>query len=156
MPDNRVSSQVLIYPRMENNRNKLSTKQGMSRPLLNANYVMYQTESAKRLLPKAEIFKVCIFGYNDTVVKTSIINTLYLFCWKSQTCVGCCWLFLPCNEGWKERCILCEMKMMPYMRELDPMKDLFDMIAIDWAYNEKKARTLMKQHFLHYPVIKAW
>ncbi len=146
--------EVLALARMTNNSYKPPTKQEMGGDLLNANYAAYQAQSIARLMSKADIFGMSIFGDGATIVKTPMINILA----SSAGNPHCVLDVIDCSnhvaEGNKKDAFYICQQMLPRMRELDPRRELFDLIAFDGAANVQKAGKLIEQYFPRCSVMK--
>lgn len=153
MPRSDTFRQVLSLARQTNSTYQPPTKQELHGSLLVANYDAYQAQSLTSLCAKAKIFGISIFGDGATIVKVPLFNVLACSPDNPQCVLDVVDCSDHCAAGGKKDAYYIAMKMLPKMKEVDPCKSLFHLIAFDGASNVQKAGVLMSQHFPRCTVI---
>ena len=118
----------------------------MSGDLLDANYVAYQRDQMTKLLMNIDVFGIGIFGDRATIVKVPMMNIIVC----SAGNPSCVLDVVDCTghvaEGNKKDAFFICQQMLPCMRQIDPEKKLFDLIAFDGDANVQKAGALIEQY----------
>ena len=87
----------------------------MSRDLLEANYVAYQSDQMNKLLMNVDIFGLGIFGDGATIVKVPMMNVVVCLAGNPS----CVLDVVDCSEhvakGNKKYAIFICQKMLPYI-----------------------------------------
>jgi hypothetical protein len=147
LPESPLFQNMLIHARNTNNSYKPPSRYEMSGDLLNANFVAYQRDQMMKLLMNVNVFGLGIYGDGATIVKVPLMNILAC----SAGNPSCVLDVVDCtdhvSEGNKKDAFFICQQMLPLMRQIDPEKKLFDLIAFDGAANVQKAGALIQQHF---------
>ncbi len=153
LPQSPLFQNMLVHARNTNNTYKPPSRYEMSGDLLEANFVAYQQDQLNKLLMNVHTFGIGIFGDGATIVKVPMMNILAC----SAGNPSCVLDVVDCTdhvaEGNKKDAFFICQQMLPRMRQIDPEKNLFDLIAFDGAANVQKAGALIEQHFPRCTVI---
>ena len=133
----RNSSSKYVPP----NRNIISGE------LLESIYKTQRDETRGLLLESAKTFGLAIFGDGATITKVPLMNILAAGVHEPHGLLD----IIDCTDhmaegGVKDAAYISEL-ILPLMRELDPMKVLFDMNTFDGAKNVQVAGELIEKHF---------
>ena len=153
MPSSSHFKAVLNYARQTNSSYKPPTVHEMGGGLLEANYFAYQLESVNKLLTKVDIFGLGVFGDGATIVKTPMMNVLACSAGNPHCVLQVVDCSSHCAKGEKKDAFYVCQQMLPKMREIDPERKHFDLIAFDGAANVQKAGSLINQYFPRCSVI---
>jgi hypothetical protein len=132
---------------------KMPSRSEVGGKWLEATYSSYREVEVEKLLTEAETFGVMMLGDGATIKDCPQINVMAC----SENNPSCCLDVIDCSkwvsEGNKKDAWYVAKCFLPLMREIDPNKELIDLVAFDGASNMQKAAKLIAEHFPRVSVI---
>jgi hypothetical protein len=132
---------------------KMPSRQDVGGKYLDATYNSYREEAKRKLLSDAATFGIMMLGDGATIKDIPQVNVIA----ASENNPSCCLDVIDCSNhmsigGKKDAWYICKL-FLPILNEIDPKKELIDLVAFDGTLNIQKAAKLMAEHFPRVSVI---
>lgn len=151
--EDTLLKRVITRARNVGSSYKMPSRSDVGGKYLTATYNSYREVAIEQLLTDAETFGVMMLGDGATIKDCPQMNVLA----SSENNHSCCLDVIDCSnwvsQGNKKDAWYVAKCFLPIMREIDPKKELIDLVAFDGASNMQKAAKLIGEHFPRVSVI---
>ena len=145
LSEDPLFKRVLTMARSVNQAYKPPHRHSIAGKYSTAIYDSYRKEATEKLIEGGPTFGITIFGDGATIRKIPLINMLG----SNPEQTSCMLDIVDCSqhmsEGGKKDAWYIAKKILPVMREIDPNKELIDLVVFDGAANIQKAEQLLEE-----------
>ncbi len=147
LSEDPLFKRILTMARSVNQSYKPPSRSNIAGKYLTSIYSSYRKEATDKLIEGGPTFGITIFGDGATIRKIPLINMLG----SNPEQTSCLLDIVDCSQhmsdGGKKDAWYIAKKFLPVMKEIDPNKELIDLVVFDGAANIQKAAQLLEEHY---------
>jgi len=147
LAEDPLLKRMLVLSRNVNSTYEPPSRYEISGKYLTSIHDSYRREGIERLVGGGPSFGISIFGDGATIRRIPLINMLG----SNPEQTSCLLDIVDCSQhmsdGGKKDAWYIAKKFLPVMKEIDPNKELIDLVVFDGAANIQKAAQLLEEHY---------
>jgi hypothetical protein len=139
--------QLLVRARDVNANYSAPTRTDIAGPLLDLTFKAYYDDAKERLLKEAKMYGITVGGDGATIDKCPLFNAIACSVSNPSMVLDVFDCSQHAAEGGKKDAEYLVKTMLPKLKEIDPHRELIDLITFDGAGNVQNAAKLLTLHF---------
>ena len=138
---------LLVRARDVNANYSAPTRGDIAGPLLDLTFKAYYDDAKDRLLREAKMYGITVGGDGATIDKCPLFNAIACSVSNPSMVLDVFDCSQHAAEGGKKDAEYLVKTMLPKLKEIDPHRELIDLITFDGAGNVQNAAKLLTLHF---------